>query len=58
MSVSPWALVRMAITALVIAAVVIIWLSILFPRHWLFDLDAPPTRPAVQERGMRDETQP
>jgi hypothetical protein len=56
MSVSPRALVRMAITALVIAAVVIVWLSILFPRYWLFDLDAPPARPALQERGVRDES--
>ena len=46
MSVSPRALLLAAINAFIVLIVVIVWLSILFPRHWLFDLDAPPKPPA------------
>ena len=56
MNVSPRALLRSAVTALIIVIVGIAWLSILLPRYWLFDLDAPPTRPELQQRSVRDGT--
>jgi hypothetical protein len=50
MSVSPRALLLAAINVLIVFIVVIVWLSILFPRHWLFDLDAPPPRPVEMKQ--------